>query len=222
MDPIQGAITELLKLREKRATEIQKIDDAIDVLMKITDAEPKRKTAKISTPPKAQTPQARKSGRRGGKSHPFSQYKGVSIAKPRINGTRMFQASYVVNGKNRYLGRFESEEAAAAVAAEARGEKERAAELRAIAEQKENHPDRPLDRGGPRIHRGSSHLNHEPKTPKAAKPQSEKKSDPEQMQIWTCKVCNLEFKAKKKPLMCPGCNRTNLPGRPMTEEEAAE
>ena len=227
MDPIQGAITELLKLREKRATEIQKIDDAIDVLTKMTDLDPKPKGAHISTSPKAKTPKGPKSSRSGA-PHPFSQYKGVTKGRPRPDGRLTYKAQIWEgirrggNGKPHTLGTFDIEEKAAAVAAEARGEKERAAELRAIVEQKQNNPDRPLGRRAPRKRRGSSHVNQEPKNPKPAKAESENSSDPEQMQIWTCKVCNIEYKAKQKPLMCPGCNRANFTVRPMTEQEAAE
>jgi len=114
-----------------------------------------------------------------------SQYKGVSAAKQRQDGTLMWRAQYWGNGKAVSLGQFEIEELAAAAYAEHEGNHAEAARLRALAgrqnsdmaEQAENNPDR------------QGHV---------------------KKKIWICKnkKCGLEFQSK--PTECLGCHGTSF------------
>jgi len=119
-----------------------------------------------------------------------SKYKGVSIAKPRKDGTQLWRAQSWENGKLVSLGQFESDLLAAAAYAEHKGEQTEAERLRALAgqssagmtEQAENNPDRAR-----------------------------------QVTIYICAHCKNEWKSK--PDRCPHCDGATFTPKKVDEDK---
>lgn len=199
MNIIESAIARLEARQSELADRITEIHKAIEVLRDVDKQENKASpTAEAS--PKAlaserRSRQARGTNRKkqaakargntGGPRKQFSQYKGVYKGPNKADGRQTCQAGVWRDGKNKNLGNYLIEEQAAAVAAEARGEKAEAKRLleiakqkeRNIAEQQENNPDRPVGRRGSR------------ESPTTA---------------YQCSKCGDVYSTK--PPSCPGCS----------------
>jgi DNA-directed RNA polymerase subunit RPC12/RpoP len=159
-------IAKLKNYRDKLLKKVEEVDKALDYMVGLEHSDetireekkvemekpsPAKKTGRVPYKKKAAISEEPKHipGLRGTRKR-ASKYKGVSLCKPRKDGTHLWRAQYWENGKLISLGQFEIEELAAAAYAEHEGNQEEAARLRAIAgrqkpdmvEQAENNPDR--------------------------------------------------------------------------------
>lgn len=122
----------------------------------------------------------------------LTRYKGVKLSKPLVDGTQKYEVNIFLDGRLKYLGRFDIPEEAAAVAAEARGEIAEAKRLRELVkqktadgqEQRENNPDR--------LPRRQTNRDEDPpdKTP----------------QVWECKNCFKQYIQAERPAKCLECS----------------
>jgi len=153
-------------------------------------AQASRDADKLRNQNKASRQPGRKAGKkvetnsRPGRKNPFSRYMGVYDGGPTVDGRQRYLACFYKDGKNKHLGTFYIEQEAAAVAAEARGDKAEAQRLHQIArqkqadlaEQEENNPDRSASR----------------------RPVAQAKV------VYRCKGCGLRFKTR--PKLCDQCH----------------
>lgn len=196
MKRIEDTIAALNNRADLYETKVSDIRQCIRTLRKTFDIDvevsehpiPKAEKPQSRKQPGSTTRKTRRKKSRPGSAKPFSKYKGVTKAKSLKDGKPRFMAS-IWRDKNVTLGTFTIEEEAAAAAAEARGEKELAQELRNKIEQIENNPDRP----GTKLqkHRGKSHAAHG-----HAQPTGQAALET----YFECDVCHLEY--TKRPKRC--------------------
>ena len=185
-DELEAALAVARRLED--APEVKRIKELI-----------KQRDSKLAQPPEKTKPPAEpKKDRRSKLTH----YKGVKLGKPRADGTPRYEVNVYIDGRVKYLGIFDMEEEAAAVAAEARGEKAEALRLRELVEQKnadeqeqrENNPDRTASWRQTRTEADPSDEDRTDKTP----------------QIWECKNCFKQYIQAISPSKCRECSHTEF------------
>lgn len=195
-------IMQLEDCKQKLGDQIEKIDQCIETLKLVGFGENRPTETKIQKPPpiphgpakhkrkykKRKADSGHIAGLRGPRNQ-ASQYKGVSLPKPKKDGKQKFRVQFWKGKlkKNIPLGLFDSELEGAAVYQDHVGNKVEAARLRALdeqrqadmAEQAENNQDRP-----------------------PAKKRKKTKM------IYVCKQCGLEWQSKPKE--CPHCGNDDF------------
>jgi len=185
-DMLEAAMAVAKRLSDK--SEIQRISDLI-----------KQRDNNSAKPPKKTKPPA---GPKKDRQSKLTHYKGVKLGKPLADGTPRYEVIVCIDGQVKYLGIFSIEEEAAAVAAEARGEKAEAKRLRKMVkqkaadetEQRENNPARPATRREAKTEADPSDEDRTDKTP----------------QVWECKNCFKQYIQAEQPSKCLECNHTEF------------
>ena len=184
-DDLEAAMAVAKRLGDK--SEIQRISDLIA-----------QRDNKPAQPPKKTKPPA---GPKKDRQSKLTHYKSVQL-RPLADGTPRYEANVFLDGRLKYLGVFNKEEEAAAVAAEARGEHAEAKRLRDLVKQKtadeqeqqENNPTRPAMRRETQTEADPSDEDRTDKTP----------------QVWECKNCFKQYIQAKQPSKCLECGHTEF------------